>query len=108
MVQVLKYVSLNFAVELVIGPRFGNILGGTAVHLTGPCFDETDILKCSFEDQKDIIGFVVNNRTAICVSPTFQDIGWKSVTLLIIRNGEEVYSGQSKFYAGTCRVANIF
>ena len=60
-------------------------MGGTAVHLTGPCFDKTDILKCSFGDEKDINGFILDNRTAICVSPRFEDIGWKHLTLLVIR-----------------------
>ena len=63
----------EITVELVIGPHFGNILGGTAVRLTGPCFDETDLLVCTFEDEKEN-GFVVNNRTAICVSPRFDNI----------------------------------
>ena len=90
----------DFAVELVIGPRFGNILGGTAVLLTGPCFDTSDVLLCTFEDTKKDNGFVVNNYTAMCVSPTFQDIGWKSLTLSIIKNGEEKYMGQTQFYAG--------
>ena len=84
--------------ELVIGPRFGNILGGTAIHLTGPCFDEKDLLLCNFEDEKEN-GFVVNNRTAICVSPRFKDIGWKILSLTITRDGEEIYFGQSQFYA---------
>ena len=84
--------------ELVIGPRFGNILGGTAVHFTGPCFDETDLVVCIFEDEKEN-GFVVNNHTAICVSPRFDDIGWKGLTLSILRDREEIYFGQSQFYA---------
>ena len=84
--------------ELVIGPRFGNILGGTAVHLTGPCFDQMDLLICSFDDEKESV-LVLNNRTAICVSPRFEDIGWKSLTLSIIRDGQEIYSGQNRFYA---------
>ena len=75
-------------------------MGGTAVHLTGPCFDKTDILKCSFGDEKDINSFIVDNRTAICVSPRFEDIGWKLLTLLVIRNDIEVYFGESQFYAG--------
>ena len=84
--------------ELVIGPHFGNILGGTAVHLTGPCFDEMDLLICSFDDEKESV-LVLNNRTAICVSPRFEDIGWKSLTLTIVRDREEIYFGQSRFYA---------
>lgn len=75
-------------------------MGGTAVHLTGPCFDKTDIIKCSIEDQKEIIGFVVNNHTAICVSPRFENIGWKSLILQVINSGRETYLGQSRFYAG--------
>ena len=83
---------LEITVELVIGPRFGNTLGGTAVYLTGPCFNKSDLITCSFEDEKEDV-FVTNNHTAVCVSPRFEDIGWKSLTLTIIRDGERVYLG---------------
>ena len=75
-------------------------MGGTAVYLTGPCFEKADIVKCTFDDQKDINGFVVNNLTAVCVSPRFDEIGWKTLTLTIVRNNVDAYSGQSRFYAG--------
>ena len=86
--------------RLTVGPRFGNIFGGTAVHLTGPCFDNTDVLKCVFEGKSDINAFVANDRTAICISPRFDEIGWKSLTLTILKNGVETYTGQGQFYAG--------
>ena len=97
---------IEIAVPLVIGPRFGNVLGGTAVHLIGPCFNEMDLIVCSFEDEKED-AFIVNNRTAICVSPRFTDIGWKSLTLTILRDGKDVYFGQSQFYASMLKLKII-
>jgi len=97
-IQVTQECRNDPTVKLVIGPRFGNILGGTAIHVTGPCFDEMDLVVCSFEDEKPDV-FVVNNRTAICVSPRFEDVGWKTLTLQIFRDRKEVYMGQSRFYA---------
>jgi hypothetical protein len=87
-------------VKLTIGPRFGNILGGTAVHLNGPCFDSTDVVKCVFDGKSDVNGFVANNRTAICISPRFEEIGWKSLTVSLLKNDVKTYTGQGQFYAG--------
>ena len=34
---------------LTLSQRFGNMLGGTAVHVSGPCFDEADNITCVFD-----------------------------------------------------------
>ena len=86
--------------SLTIGPRFGNLLGGTAVHLTGPCFSRSNTIRCTFEDRQETTGTVLNNRTAICISPTFNSAGWKQLDLAVLQDDEEIYSGNSRFYAG--------
>ena len=86
-------------VPAVIGPRFGSQLGGTAVHITGPCFDETDQITCIFDNQPGQTGFYVNNLTVICVSPSFDTIGWKDLTLMVTRDGNLAYATRSRFYA---------
>ena len=91
------------SVSLTTGPRFGNLLGGTAIHISGPCFNESDIIRCTFDGQQEKTGMIINNLTAICISPSFKDVGWKSLTLTIIEGsgaGEVIYTGQSRYYAG--------
>ena len=99
-----------YAVPAVIGPRFGNQLGGTAVHITGPCFNETDRISCIFDNQPEQAGYYVNNLTAICVSPNFNTIGWKDLTVTVTRNGNLAYRTQSRFYASksiNCTIKTI-
>ena len=88
-----------YAVPAVIGPRFGSQLGGTAVHITGPCFNETDQIACIFDNQREQAGFYVNNLTVICVSPSFNTFGWKDLTIVVTRDGNLAYTTQSRFYA---------
>ena len=88
----------------MIGPRFGSQLGGTAVHITGPCFNETDQIACVFDNQPEQSGFYVNNLTVICVSPSFNTIGWKDLTLMVTRDGNLVYTAQSRFYTSELTV----
>ena len=90
---------------LEVGPRFGNLLGGTAVHLSGPCFDGFINIICIFDGQQVGNGVVLNNNTAICVSPRFQSVGYKSLDVQIVDNedGRITYSGSNFFYAGKKR-----
>ena len=69
------------------------------MHITGPCFNETDQIMCSFDNQPAQPGFYVNNLTVICVSLNFDTVGWKDLTLVVIRGGSVVYTTQSRFYA---------
>lgn len=85
-----------------IGPRLGSQLGGTAVYVSGPCFDETSAILCFFGDDRLIgsPGYYVSNLVAICVSPEFDTPGWKPLRVGL-RNGQMVeHSAPSQFYAG--------
>ncbi len=46
------YSSLFFAVPLTLFPRIGHMLGGNGVLVNGPCLDESDLIKCVFDDQE--------------------------------------------------------
>lgn len=90
---------------LRIGPRSGSQLGGTAIYVSGPCFEENDTIHCFFDERGEagLPGYYVNNSTAICVSPRFDTSGWKSLRIGI-NNSQDLtmeYSGHSRFYAGT-------
>ena len=94
-------IIINYnAVSLTIGPRFGNLLGGTAIHFMGPCFSRSNTIRCTFEGRQETTGTVLNIRTAICVSPTFNNPGWKQLDFVVLQDDVEIYSGNSRFYAG--------
>lgn len=90
---------------LSIGPRSGSQFGGTAIYVSGPCFDEEDTILCFFNDNREsgIAGYYVSNTTAICVSPRFETPGWKSLILGIRRGQTMEYSARSRFYAGMAK-----
>ena len=86
---------------LTIGPRSGSQLGGAAVYVSGPCFNENDIINCFFDDDREsrLRGYYVSNSTAICISPRFDTPGWKTL-YVEIRSGQLLTTGRSRFYAG--------
>ncbi|XP_058804487.1 protein mesh isoform X2 [Phymastichus coffea] len=53
---------------LTFAPESGNMLGGTVVNITGPCFQPTDKIKCRF-DTEVVAGKYVDTNRAICVQP---------------------------------------
>ncbi|XP_008548218.1 protein mesh isoform X3 [Microplitis demolitor] len=60
---------------LVFAPESGNMLGGTVVNITGPCFEKTDKVRCLF-DTVDVMGTVIDVNRAICVQPYVQAEGY--------------------------------
>ena len=100
--MVLTLCLLFLEVALSIGPRSGSQLGGTAIYISGPCFSEDDTILCFFDDDRNLglPGHTVNNRTAVCVSPRFDTLGWKTLMVGIRNNQTTQYSGRSRFYAG--------
>ena len=55
-------------------PNFGNMLGGTAVIVRGPCFDPLASTECLF-GVKRIAATYVDQKQAICISPALNDSG---------------------------------
>lgn len=60
---------------LVFAPESGNMLGGTVVNITGPCFNETQKIKCRFEHEV-VMGTVIDRNRAICVQPFLKHEGY--------------------------------
>lgn len=87
---------------LSIGPRSGSQFGGTAIYVSGPCFDENDVISCFFGDDMEsgIPGYYMSNTTAVCVSPMFETLGWKTLRVGIGMGQMIEYTGRSRFYAG--------
>ncbi|XP_014258634.1 protein mesh isoform X2 [Cimex lectularius] len=61
--------ALNFA------PESGNMLGGTIVNITGPCFNKEMKIICRF-DTTPTLGTVVDTNRAICVQPFIMAEGY--------------------------------
>ncbi|CAH2001993.1 unnamed protein product [Acanthoscelides obtectus] len=80
---------------LVFAPESGNMLGGTVVNITGPCFLPDDQIRCKFDVANEVPGYVVDRNRAICVQPMLYAEGW--VNLQIARNSEP-FKWKGKYY----------
>lgn len=83
---------------LLLAPHLGNVLGGTPVQLSGPCFEETDNITCLFGDAA-IIGSRLDRNRVLCVSPELNVISRITLELIVVRADEEVFNGQVTFHS---------
>ncbi|XP_034836554.1 protein mesh isoform X1 [Maniola hyperantus] len=82
---------------LMFAPESGNMLGGTIVNITGPCFKPTDRISCRF-DTESVIGAVIDENRAICVQPRFWHNGYARFEIAI---NNEPYKWKGKFFVET-------
>ncbi|XP_075981860.1 sushi domain containing 2 mesh isoform X1 [Anticarsia gemmatalis] len=82
---------------LMFAPESGNMLGGTIVNITGPCFNPDDRITCRF-DTESVIGAVVDVNRAICVQPRFWHNGYARFEIAI---NNEPYKWKGKFFVET-------
>lgn len=80
----------------MFAPESGNMLGGTVVNITGPCFEKSDKVRCLF-DTKEVIGTVININRAICVQPFVMAEGYIRFAIAI-NNGRFDWKG--KYFIG--------
>ncbi|KAG5897040.1 hypothetical protein JTB14_021760 [Gonioctena quinquepunctata] len=80
---------------LMFAPESGNMLGGTVVNITGPCFNLDDQIKCKFDVADEINGFVVDKNRAICVQPPLYAEGWVNLQIAV---GAGAYKWKGKYY----------
>ncbi|XP_023014320.2 sushi domain containing 2 mesh isoform X1 [Leptinotarsa decemlineata] len=80
---------------LMISPESGNMLGGTIVNITGPCFGLDDQVKCKFDVADEINGVVIDKNRAICIQPRLYAEGWVNLQIAI---GAGVYKWKGKYY----------
>ena len=89
----------------MFAPENGNMLGGTMVNLTGPCFVPGTRVTCRFNSQ-DSDGIVIDENRASCIMPTFTEAeGW--VDFEVSLNGGPYY-WKGKFYVGKSKKSNDF
>ena len=83
-----------------MAPRLGNVLGGTPVQLSGPCFEENDNITCRFGDVA-VKGTRLDRNRVLCVSPELSVIGRIALKLLVVRADDVVFNGQVTFHSST-------
>ncbi|XP_072945598.1 protein mesh isoform X1 [Epargyreus clarus] len=82
---------------LMFAPESGNMLGGTIVNITGPCFNPNDRITCRF-DTEAVLGAVVDVNRAICVQPRFWHNGYARFEIAI---NNEPYKWKGKYFVET-------
>ncbi|XP_045484583.1 protein mesh isoform X1 [Pieris rapae] len=82
---------------LMFAPESGNMLGGTIVNITGPCFNPNDRITCRF-DTESVPGAVVDVNRAICVQPMFYHNGYARFEISI---NNEPFKWKGKFFVET-------
>lgn len=81
---------------LMYAPESGNMLGGTIVNITGPCFRPEDRISCRF-DTEAVVGAVIDVNRAICVQPRFYHNGYARFEVAI---NNEPYKWKGLFFVG--------
>ncbi|XP_063831983.1 protein mesh isoform X3 [Ostrinia nubilalis] len=82
---------------LMFAPESGNMLGGTVVNITGPCFNPNDRITCRF-DTEAVVGVVVDVNRAICVQPRFYHNGYARFEVAI---NNEPFKWKGRFFVET-------
>nr|H9JIQ1.1 RecName: Full=Protein mesh; Flags: Precursor [Bombyx mori] len=82
---------------LMFAPESGNMLGGTIVNITGPCFNPNDRITCRF-DTESVLGAVVDVNRAICVQPRFWHNGYARFEVAI---NNEPYKWKGRYFVET-------
>ncbi|XP_044255484.1 protein mesh isoform X3 [Tribolium madens] len=89
--------------DLFFAPESGNMLGGTIVNITGPCFKPTDQIICKFDTADEVYGVVVSSNRAICVQPPLLVEGYVKLEIAI---GPGTYKWKGKYYVETPATAS--
>ena len=94
--------SLLTAGIIILNPRYGNMLGGASILVSGPYFavQEEDQITCLFNDTA-VDGIFVNNQQVLCVSPALSQTGRVPFQLLV--TGGTEFIGRSIFVSGKFR-----
>lgn len=88
---------------LVFAPESGNMLGGTIVNITGPCFESTDRVSCRF-DTEEVMGIFVDRNRVVCVQPFMLAQGYVRFEISV---GTEKYKWKGRYFVGECELWNI-
>ncbi|CAG7823396.1 unnamed protein product [Allacma fusca] len=83
---------------LTFAPESGNMLGGTIVNITGPCFTPTKSITCRFNTLR-VQGSVINSNRATCVMPPLYATGY--IDLFVEVDGSNDLLWKGKFLVET-------
>ncbi|XP_060531406.1 protein mesh isoform X2 [Cylas formicarius] len=83
---------------LMFAPESGNMLGGTVVNITGPCFNPTDQVLCKFDVADVVYGVVVSRNRAICIQPPLTVQGYVRFEIAI---GPGLYKWKGRYFVET-------
>lgn len=81
---------------LMFAPESGNMLGGTIVNITGPCFNPNDRITCRF-DTESVLGAVIDVNRAVCVQPRFYHNGYARFEVAI---NNEPFKWKGRYFVG--------
>lgn len=81
----------------MFAPESGNMLGGTVVNITGPCFNPNDQIRCKFDVADIVTGYVVDRNRAICVQPQLFVEGYVRLEIAI---GPNAFKWKGQYYVG--------
>ncbi|KAG6459737.1 hypothetical protein O3G_MSEX011577 [Manduca sexta] len=87
---------------LMFAPESGNMLGGTVVNITGPCFNPNDRISCRFDTER-VEGAVVDVNRAVCVQPRFYHNGYARFEVAI---NNEPYKWKGRYFVETPATAS--
>ncbi|XP_046394346.1 protein mesh isoform X1 [Ischnura elegans] len=82
---------------LVFAPESGNMLGGTVVNITGPCFHPDEKIVCRF-DTEAVTGTMVDTNRAICVQPFVMAEGYVRFEVSV---GDSKFDWKGKYFIET-------
>ncbi|XP_046394152.1 protein mesh-like [Ischnura elegans] len=75
-------IELRDQMPLLFSPQTGNMLGGTIVNITGPCFLPDDKVFCTFGTET-VQGTMINRNRAMCVQPFLLQEGYVKLTVTL-------------------------
>ncbi|BES91125.1 AMOP [Nesidiocoris tenuis] len=85
------------SLRLHYAPESGNMLGGTIVNITGPCFTATDDIVCRF-DYSSVKGTVIDSNRAVCVQPYLTAEGYIPFEISV---NSGAYTWKGKYFVET-------
>ena len=89
----------------------GNVLGGSSVVVTGPCFDDYKQVFCHFEDLLGGVSpeaIVLGDRRALCVVPPLRSVGRSTFKLHLVDHTDgEMDSQERHFFSRKSSIDNI-
>lgn len=93
----MKYFPLTFS------PEHANMMGGTLVNITGPCFETGFSLSCQF-DTTSVEGHILDSNTALCITPPLYVSGYVDFSISLNKGP---YYWRGRFFIGNLWLSSI-